>query len=101
MRLLAGAFVLFEGNVQGADDAILWTLDGDWGVDDGDSLGWSVYVVSDHGQYSYPTVAPYRSSWDLWVGLRGTVRTGMAPLHGFFLYNTGQRNELVSVRKLL
>jgi hypothetical protein len=94
MRLLAGGFVLSEGDVQQADDAILWTLDGDWERNSGNSLGWSVYAVSDHDQYSYPTVAPYASSWDVWFGLRGTLQTAVAPLHGLLLYNTGRRKEL-------
>lgn len=94
MRLLAGGFVLTEGDVGQADDAILWTLDGDWGSEGGNSLGWSIYVLSDHDQYSYPTVAPYDSAWDVWFGLRATVQTAVAPIHSFFLYNTGRRNEL-------
>ncbi|MEX0818878.1 MAG: hypothetical protein WD070_04775, partial [Pirellulaceae bacterium] len=94
MRLLAGAFVLFEGNVRESDDAVLWTVDGDWGKADGHAFGWSVYVVTDGGDYSYPTAAPYDFSWDVWLGLRGTIQTAVAPLHTFFLYNTGRREEL-------
>lgn len=94
MRLLAGAFVLFEGDVRQADDTILWTLDGDWGQAETGSFGWSVYAVTDHGHYSYPTAPPYDSSWDMWWGLRGTLPMPLVPLHGFAIYNVGQRNEL-------
>lgn len=94
MRLLAGAFMLFEGDVRQADDTILWTLDGDWGQEETGSFGWSVYAVTDHGHYSYPTAPPYDFAWDVWWGLRGTLPTPLVPLHGFAIYNVGQRNEL-------
>jgi hypothetical protein len=94
MHLLAGAFVLFEGNVNQADDAILWTLDGDWQSSHGDGFGWSIYIVSDHGGYSYPTAAPYDSAWDIWLGLRGRWALPGVPLNGFILYNAGRRKEL-------
>jgi len=94
MRLLAGAFVLYEGILGQADDALLWTVDGDWEAENGNKFGWSVYAVTDHDQYSYPTAPAYDSSWDIWAGIRGTLQTAFVPLHAFFLYNHGERNEL-------
>ncbi|RMG33500.1 MAG: hypothetical protein D6725_15530 [Planctomycetota bacterium] len=94
MQLSAGAFVLFEGDIRQADDAILWTLDGDWRDDRGNGLGWSVYAITDHGGYSYPTAAAYDKSWDVWMGLRGTWQTAAVPLHVFGIFNFGARKEL-------
>lgn len=94
MRMLAGAFVLYEGIIGQADDALLWTVDGDWEAENGNKFGWSVHVVTDHDQYSHPTVPPYDSSWDMWAGIRGTLQTSLVPLHAFFIYNHGERDEL-------
>jgi hypothetical protein len=83
LRLWLGAFLLTDEallvgstNIPGAHDAYLFTLDADQPLADRYSIGGSIYYLTDHGQYSYPTSVPYRSSWDLWVGLRGQGKLG-------------------------
>ena len=79
----------------GSHTALLFALDADQPVAEKSSFGGgSVYYLTDRGNYSYPTLAPYSSSWDLWVGLRAnTVLGGSLPANGFAIINTGGRND--------
>jgi len=96
----AGAFVLWEGATQEPDEAFLVTLDLDRAISNDRSIGFSAYYLSDQGGYSYPIVLPdgspfaYRSSWDLWMGLRANTLLGSVPIRGFAIYNTGERNDV-------
>jgi hypothetical protein len=100
MKVWLGAFVmtdlaLLESNLPpGNHDAILYTSDFDWKVAEKSSVGISVYSIMDNGQYSYPTLTPYRSSWDIWVGVRGATCLADLPINGFILYNGGQRVDV-------
>src|SRR5208337_2133697 len=84
-----------QENQLGAHDAGLFTLDVDQPIGTQSSVGASVYFVPDLGQYSYPTVGPYKSAYDWWFGLRGkTVVLGdWLPINGFALLNTGYRTD--------
>lgn len=100
LNLNAGAFALWEGERDDADDAFLLALDLDRPVSDDSSVGFSVYYLSDRGTYSYPITLPgggafaYDSAWDLWIGLRANTLLLGIPARGFAIYNTGQREEL-------
>src|SRR5205085_2445013 len=76
----------------GSLSAYLFALDVDQPVREKSSVGASVYYLTDHGDYSYPTLTPYSSSWDLWAGVRGKTVGGEVPLNGFVVVNTGQLN---------
>jgi hypothetical protein len=102
MKAWLGFFVmtdlaLLESDLPpGNHDALLFTSDFDWKYEETKSgFGFSAYGMMDNGQYSYPTLTPYRSSWDLWVGARGNTCLGDAlPVNGFVLYNGGQREDI-------
>ncbi len=95
LSLNAGVFQLWEGDPGRADDAYLFGLDADLGRPrDGATLGASLYYLVDRGDYSYPTAAPYESSWDLWFGLRASGRPGGFPLRGWLILNRGERTDL-------
>lgn len=99
LKLVVGAFVLvddafFDGtDTPGNHDAFLFTFDADQPLLDKVSVGASWYWIQDNGGYSYPTAAPYASSWDMWFGLRASYK-GDVPLNGFVLFNPGERNPL-------
>jgi hypothetical protein len=101
LRLWLGAFVLTDEalltdstDIAGAHDAYLFTLDADQPLGSCYSIGGSIYYLADHGQYSYPTNVPYRSSWDLWLGLRARAKWDPVPVNAFVIYNPGQRDDL-------
>lgn len=100
LNVNAGAFSLFEGGVQDADDAYLLALDVDQPLSGDQSIGFSAYYLDDRGGYSYPISLPggvpfvYDSAWDLWVGVRLATTIGRIPLRGFVIYNTGERDDL-------
>ncbi len=100
MDMQFGLFSLFEGQSNNADDAILMTLDLDWGQPGEHYFGFSVYYLSDDGAYSYPITLPgggiftYDSAWDVWVGVRGGTMLGRIPVSAFALYNNGQRDDI-------
>jgi hypothetical protein len=78
----------------GTHTAWLLTADVDQPIGEKSSVGGSVYFLPDRGDYSYPTFFPYKSAWDLWLGLRGkTVVFDTLPLNGFVLLNTGERDD--------
>jgi hypothetical protein len=80
----------------GSHTAWLFTYDVDQPLDERTSIGGSVYYLTDAGDYSYPTFDPYKSSYDVWVGVRGkTVLMDRIPVNGFFLYNYGERTDAV------
>ncbi len=101
MTVWLGAFVLTDLALLqtelplGNHDALLFTSDFDWKCGNKSSFGVSAYSIMDNGQYSYPTLTPYRSSWDLWLGARAATCLGdLLPVNGFVLYNGGQREDL-------
>lgn len=101
MKAWLGAFVMTDLALLQTDlpvgnhNALLFTSDFDWKCGDRSSFGFSTYGMMDNGQYSYPTLTPYRSSWDLWVGARAATCFGdFLPVNGFVLYNGGQREDL-------
>jgi hypothetical protein len=101
LRLGAGAFILTDeallvasNDIPGSHDAYLFTIDADKPLGDIYSIGGSIYYLADHGQYSYPTNIPYRSSWDLWFGMRAKAKWDPVPVNAFFIYNPGQRDDL-------
>jgi hypothetical protein len=73
----------------GSHTAILYAVDVDQPLGSKSSIGGSIYYLNDGGDYSYPTIGPYSSSWDLWIGLRGKYAEGPAPVTGFVLMDTG------------
>ncbi len=77
----------------GSHTAWLLAADVDQPLGEKTSVGASVYFLPDRGDYSYPTTFPYRSAWDLWLGVRGkTVLMDSLPVNGFAILNTGQRD---------
>ncbi|MFN3484617.1 MAG: hypothetical protein ACK44W_03935, partial [Planctomycetota bacterium] len=93
LTLNAGAFSLWEGDPSRADDVALFALDADLTVTESGCVGASVYYLKDRGTYSYPTVGPYKSSWDLWLGVRGALETGPGVLRMFAIWNVGRRDD--------
>lgn len=94
LAINAGVFVLWEGDDARADDVYLFAMDADlpvWEEDEG--IGTSLYYLVDRGEYSYPTSAPYDSSWDLWFGVRVTRKVASVPLRAWVILNTGQRDD--------
>jgi hypothetical protein len=80
----------------GSHTAVLFTLDVDQPLEDQNqsSVGASAYYITDAGDYSYPTFAPYKSSYDVWLGVRGkTVLMGTVPVNGFALVNWGSHTD--------
>jgi hypothetical protein len=77
----------------GTHTAWLFTLDADQPIDEQTSVGASVYYLPDAGDYSYATFAPYKSAYDVWLGVRGKTVLGVVPVNGFFLYNFGDRTD--------
>jgi hypothetical protein len=98
LKLWVGAFILDDQAfiqsdlTPGNHDAFLFTFDADQPFGDVYSAGFSFYYIADYGEYSYPTFTPYRSSWDLWVGLRAKADWKPVPVNGFVLFNPGQRD---------
>ncbi len=97
MTLNLGGFVLWEGDTAKADDTYLLAMDADFPVKEKHSVGFSVYYLRDGELYSYPTVGSYRSSWDLWAGVRGKVTLGSVPLRAFVILNRGERKNVGGV----
>jgi hypothetical protein len=78
----------------GSHTSWLLTADVDQPLAEKTSVGASVYYLTDRGDYSYPTFFPYRSSWDVWLGVRGkTVLMDTLPVNGFAILNTGERED--------
>jgi hypothetical protein len=102
LKLTLGAFILSDFALVDSDlqlgnhDALLFTFDMDQPLmDKRYSVGFSTYYIADYDQYSYPTYAPYKSSWDLWVGARARANWETMPVNGFVVLNTGQRDPLL------
>lgn len=101
LKVILGGFVLideallFDSTDQpGSHDAFMFTCDVDKPIGDCYSVGGSVYNIDDHGGYSYPTIGPYHSSWDLWLGLRARSTAKELPWNAFVIYNPGERDDL-------
>jgi hypothetical protein len=78
----------------GTHTAWLFTADVDQPIGEKSSVGGSVYYLPDRGDYSYPTTFPYRSAYDVWLGVRGkTVVLNDVPLNAFAILNTGERKD--------
>lgn len=78
----------------GSHTAWLLTADVDQPIGDKSSIGASAYYLPDRGDYSYPTSAPYRSAWDLWLGVRAkTVVMDTLPINAFAILNTGKEED--------
>jgi hypothetical protein len=88
------ATLLGSTDIPGAHDAYLFTFDADQQLTQDVSVGGSIYYIADHGEYSYPTNTPYRSSWDLWFGLRAKANWKPVPVNAFVLFNPGERDDL-------
>jgi hypothetical protein len=85
----------------GSHTSWLLAADVDQPLGEKSSVGGSVYYLTDRGDYSYPTYAPYRSSWDVWLGVRAkTVLMDTVPVNGFALLNSGEREDLEGVTVL-
>lgn len=88
-----GGFVLGNGPIAKlSGDAILFAGDVERKLGTESALGLAVYGLRDRSGYSYPIVS-YRSAWDYWVGANFRTRLGSFPLHTFFIFNHGQRND--------
>jgi hypothetical protein len=101
LKVTLGAFVLTDEALIESDkgplgnhDALLFTFDADKPVAEKTSIGASVYYLADDGEYSYPTLTPYKSAWDIWVGVRAKTEVDCVPLNAFVIYNGGQRDNL-------
>jgi hypothetical protein len=73
----------------GSHTAMLWAFDGDMPLSNKSSVGGSIYYLNDGGEYSYPTIGPYSSSWDVWIGLRANFAELLVPVSGFVIMDTG------------
>jgi hypothetical protein len=101
LKVVLGAFVMIDDatlfdsvtTTPGSHDAFLFTCDVDKPIGDCFSIGGSIYYIDDHGGYSYPTFGAYRSSWDLWCGLRARSTAKDLPWNAFVIYNPGQRDD--------
>jgi hypothetical protein len=100
LKVIVGAFILTDEatlfdstDIPGHHDAYLFTFDVDKPVGDSWSIGGSIYYIVDDGEYSYPTNLPYRSSWDLWFGLRARYNSKQMPLNAFVIFNPGERDD--------
>jgi hypothetical protein len=93
MLLINDQAYLQTGVLPGAHSAYLFAWDVDQPVGEKHSVGFSTYYLNDRGGYSYPTVGPYSSSWDVWFGVRAKLGFERMPVSGFFLANTGERSN--------
>lgn len=93
IKLQSGVFQLTENSVRFADDAYLLISDAEWNYDECQRIGISAYYLDDRGRYSYPTLAPYESAWDMWLGLRGSRQIGIGAVNSFVIYNSGERRD--------
>ncbi len=93
-EMRCGIFVLNQGDVTQADDAMLLTFDLSWTFSETRRFGLAAYYLTDSGDYFYPTVDDYRSAWAAWLGVHGSAALGPIPLHAFAIYNPGERNDL-------
>lgn len=80
--------------VPGTRTAYLFAWDADQPIGEKHSIGFSAYYIDDRGGYSYPSSAPYSLAWDLWLGVRGRLGFDRMPISGFFLANTGQKDNI-------
>jgi hypothetical protein len=100
LRMVAGAFLLSDlalvtsdPSPLGSHTALLFTYDIDQPLDEKTSLGASAYAITDQGDYSYASFPPYKSSYDVWLGVRGKTELGCVPVNGFFVFNFGDRTD--------
>ena len=101
LKLIVGAFQLSDlplitnaTSPLGSHTSDPFTVDADLPIEEKSSVGGGAYFLVDHGDYSYSTFAPYGSSYDIWLGLRGqTVLMNTLPVDGFVLMNTGERTD--------
>jgi hypothetical protein len=101
LKVVAAALFLSDLQLVTTDDspagshtAWLFTLDVDQPCGDKSSVGASAYWLTDQGDYSYGNLPPYKSAYDVWLGVRGkTVVCDLVPFNGFFLFNFGDRTD--------
>ncbi len=91
LKLQLGAYLLAESGALNSANAYLIAFDATQPLSDKFAAGFSVYYLPDFGNYSYPTLAPYQSAQDVWLGWRFKGETACIPWNTFVIWNYGER----------